>query len=129
MDESKMMIKDGIKNTVSFKQLEWEIHIAMKFLPPWNYEIDGVYFSMVPDFTYTDGFSYWFRRQSKTEMFCSLKADTGFEAYKKAVNIIIDEFERYGKEYPVYMTALKHIELVSEEEVQKIVEENHKSRI
>ena len=98
MDESKMMIKDGIKNTVSFKQLAWEIHIAMKFLPPWNYEIDGVYFSMVPIFTdIGDVFSNLFRRQSKTEMFCNLKADTSFEAYKKAVNMIMDEFERYGK--------------------------------
>ena len=118
-------IKDGIKETVSFKPLVWEIHIAMKFLPPWNYEIDGVYFSMVPKFTDIDFvFADYFCRGLKEEMFCCIKADTSFEAYKKAVNRIMDEFERYGNEYPVYLTALKHIELVSEEEVQKIVAEN-----
>ena len=125
MDESKMTIKDGIENTVSFKPLVWKIHIVMKYMPPWYRVIDGVYFSMVPEFTDIDYvFSNYFDKKSKTEMFCGLKADTSFEAYKKAVNRIIDEFERYGNEYPVYMTALKHIELVPEEEVQKIVAEN-----
>lgn len=123
-------IQDSIVNDiVSFKPLGWDIHIVVKFSLKPYWEVDGVYFSLVPDHSRGDCFSNYFCRDSKTEMYGSFLADTGIEAYKKAVNIIMDELERYGKEYPVYLTALKNIKLVPEEEVQKIVEENHKLRI
>ena len=111
-------------STVSFTGPVWTMHAVFTFDV---HKVTGVKISLTPDFLLGKDYifeTYTFSRLAQYEFEALFVETEPFNAYRKGINVLFDELKRIGKDDPVYLDALKSIELTTEEEIQRIVEQS-----